>query len=614
MFPEHVIDHSIGRRFHEIARTHPGRRALIHGDRTRTYEELDRGARAVACALGQRSRQRTGHVGLLLADPLDMVTAILGTLMIGAVYVPLDPAYPRERLRSTMRDADLDVIVRDVDLTVAPIWSGHVETFEMKKIIEAEPIDPCEIVDRFDAIASLLYTSGSTGKPKGVLQTHRNILFHVRNLTNEFGITMEDRHSALASFSFDASTTDLFCAVLNGAALVRIDLARTGMLRLRQELARHRVTLYHSTPTVFRHLDPGPVEELEALRVVLLGGEPVTRRDVRIARDRLPPGCALVNGYGATETGGFLALGRVDTDSAASAATLPVGTALDGIELTLRTEDGSEATRTGQLVAFGDHLGVGYWGDSRSTMAKFGREQRHGRMVNVYHTGDLAERIPQGFRIGGRLDRQLKYRGVRVDPVEVEEALVLVEGVTAAAVCLTGAGEDDAAELVAFIQTDRPLAPAAVLATVGQFLPVEMLPSKFLAVDALPLTPTGKTDHNALLGMLREAANTANDSSAIDSVRREWCELLGVSDIPDDQNFFDAGGRSLLLDELRNRLERRFGRPIPLAGLFGSPTIAGMAELLSADSDINPRDVALLERLGDRARRRRGAAYDRRRT
>lgn len=621
LFPEHVVNRSIGNRFHEMAQQYPDRLALIHGGRTRTYRELDRSARAVSRALGQRSRKRTGHVGLLIADPCDMVSAILGTLMIGAVYVPLDPAYPQDRLRSMMQDADLDVIVHDVDSAALPVRFDHVETFEITQIFEVEPMDPREIAVSPDAVASLLYTSGSTGAPKGVLQTHRNILFHVRNLTNEFRITAFDRHSALASFSFDASTTDLFCTVLNGAALVRIDIRHTGLVRLREELSRQRVTLYHSTPTVFRHLDPGPVAELNALRVVLLGGEPVTRRDAQIARDRLSPSCALVNGYGATETSGFLALGRVEIDSPTCEATFPIGKALDGIELTLRTEDGGDATQMGQLVAFSNHLGVGYWGDPQSTAAKFGREQRNGQVVSTYYTGDLAEQVPQGFRIIGRLDRQLKYRGVRLDAAEVEEVLVSVEGVTAAAVCLTDEEEHGVADLVAFIRADRPLDPATVSIAAGRFLPVEMLPTKIIAVDNLPLTPTGKTDYNALLNMLSEVSagdepGATDDSSTIDGVRQEWRKLLGRSGIPDDQNFFDAGGRSLLLGELRNRLERRFGRPIPLARLFESATIAGMAELLdtSGHGDSNPHDAALLERLGDRVRRRRRAVYDRRRS
>ncbi|MFJ5105269.1 amino acid adenylation domain-containing protein [Streptomyces sp. NPDC088554] len=622
-FPESALEYSIPDRFRVVAETCPGHTALDTANGTLTYAQLARLAGNTAAALIRACGPGPGHIALVLSDPLEMVPALLGTMMAGKSYLPLDPSYPRSRLELIIEDAAPQAVV---------VGSGHRGT-----VAELIP-DVCPVLDAVtvsaqdtaaprtavppDSCASLLYTSGSTGRPKGVLQSHRNVLFHIRNLTNLFRISPSDRHSVTASFSFDASTSDMYSALLNGACLVPIAVLRDGLGSLGRRLREQRVTLYHSTPTVFRHIagSTGPAEAFPDLRLIVLGGEPVTQQDIRLFRRWFPAGCLLVNGYGATETSGFSAMHLMTADDTATTSVVPVGRPLPGLELLLRDEDGLDVRVSGELFVRSDHLGVGYWNNTAADAEAFGTEEHEGRTYRLYRTGDVARRTEDGtLRLLARKDRQVKIHGQRLELGEIESELTSLPGIAQAVVSVIHDPRSDSAELVAHV---RPSSGATAVtgtevrrALAGR-LPAYMVPTYVSVVDSLPMTPTGKVDTNALeppvLESFAEAVREEDLTPTEHIVLRVWCETLAVDSIGLDRNFFDVGGHSLLMARVHTRLESRLNRTFPLHLLFEHSTVRKAARFLDGERSALPDDQALTDRVALRVSRRHGRRTARR--
>ena len=545
---------SIAGRFAEVASAHPTLPALICPDRTMTFEQLAGAAGAVA------ARIRGGPVGLRIRDGAKMVTAILGALAAGQIYVPLDPGYPEDRLRLMASDAGAALTLTDDDID-----------------LNAEA--PLEVKDGREAY--ILYTSGSTGRPKGVVQRHAGVLYQALGHVSRLGITPADRVSVLSSFGYDMAVTDTFCALPSGAAAVPIDLKRTGMAELAEALRRHGVSIYHSTPTVFRHL-LGAVQGrgLPSIRAVVLGGEKVNRSDVDRARAACSPELVFINGYGATEIS-FVAQNHLRPGDDAGSVIVPIGKPLPGCEIELSAE--------GEIVITSEFLAT-YWNSSGGGIEELGGGRRR------YRTGDLGEWLPDGsLAYLGRLDRQIKLRGYRIEPAEIEHALVSQPGVREAAVRV--AGDTLVAYVVGEAEEDD------LRRALQGSLPDFMVPARFVTMDALPLTPTGKVDMRALPD---PAAVSVLDGGAPQSLLEKqiaatWCEVLGSGEVGREVNFFDAGGDSLRLARVQQELEAALDIRIPLTDMLAHPSVASLARHLeNGQSTID----AVLDRIASRTAQR----------
>ena len=545
---------SIAGRFAEVASAHPTQPALVCPDRTMTYAQLADAAGAVV------ERIRGGPVALRIRDGAKMVTAILGTLAAGQIYVPLDPGYPEDRLRLMASDAGAALTLTDDD-------------------IDLEAAAPLEVVDGHDAY--ILYTSGSTGRPKGVVQRHAGVLHQALGHVSRLGITPADRVSVLSSFGYDMAVTDTFSALLSGAAAVPIDLKRTGMTELAEALRRLGVTIYHSTPTVFRHLlDAVQGRGLPSIRAVVLGGEKVNLSDVDRARAACSPELVFVNGYGATEIS-FVAQNHLQPGDDVGSVIVPIGKPLPGCEIELSAE--------GEIVITSEFLAT-YWNSSGGGIEELGGGRRR------YRTGDLGEWLPDGsLAYLGRLDRQIKLRGYRIEPAEIEHALVSQPGVREAAVRVAG---DTLVAYVVGEAEDDDLRRA-----LQGSLPDFMVPARFVTMDALPLTPTGKVDMRALPD---PAAVSVLDGGAPQSLLEKqiaatWCEVLGSGEVGREVNFFDAGGDSLRLARVQQELEAALDIRIPLTDMLAYPSVASLARHLCGGQATTD---AVLERMALRAAQR----------
>lgn len=583
--------------FLAAAERHPDAPAVIEAAGHCSYAELAAAAGGLSALIREGGGGRDARVGLLLPKGAAAVAGILGALASGAAYVPLDPAYPHERLARVVRHAGVTVLLTDAAGAATAADLGDSAGGDHPSVLRVEDAGGGElrpVARDIDALAYLLYTSGSTGQPKGVAQSERSLLHCAANQIAALGITAGDRLSLIASLSFDAAIPDLFPALLTGAAVVPLDVRDLGPAGLAAALAEHRVGVYHSTPTVYRYLlgALGPGRRLPDVRAVLLGGEPASRADLLGARGRFGTGCVVVNGYGATEAT-FAAHHAIRPDdlpdglasACDSGGPLPIGRPLPGYDVVL--DGGADE---GEIVVRSAHVALGYWRDEQRTAERFGTGPDG---VRAYRTGDLGRRLPDGTLVClGRIDRQIKVRGFRVEPGEVEAALDALPGVRRSVVVARGE------QLMAYVQGE--LDPAAVRREVAGVLPDHLVPGRVVVLPELPLTASGKVD---VLNLPDSGPSSRPDREADAGpgplspteaiVHAAWSAVLGTPDVGVDTGFFDAGGHSLLLGVLRDRLAEDFGRTVPLPRLLAHPTVRGHARLYEEDGQ-QPADESEL--------------------
>jgi amino acid adenylation domain-containing protein len=630
-FARGAAEQSIASRFERQAALYAPRLAIKTLERAWTYDELNATANRVARRILAAAPSPAAPVALLFETGAAAVAAILAVLKTGRPYVPLDGAAPDGRLAWILRDSGATAIVttaRDAR-RAAGLSPAGVATVD----IDAAATDAADgnlaLATAADASACLLYTSGSTGAPKGVVQPHRSLLHWARTYTATVHITADDRLTLLHSWTAPSCLHHLLSSLLNGASLFPFD-ARTGTGDdLVQWLTRERITVWHSVPRLFRHTAPAiPVPgSLPSLRAVTLSGAPMAIGDVELYKRRLPSNSVLVHMIGTTETG-WLRRYYIDQDTVTAGNTVPVGYAVEDTHVGVLCEDGLQAAhgQVGEIVVESRYLASGYWRRDDLTASRFTSREDAG--LRLYRTGDLGRLEPDGclFHLGRR-DFQVKVRGHRVEPGEVERALLQHAGIRDAAVI--GRPHDGDTRLTAYVVTtegEGPDAPA-LRRFLAARLPEYMVPAVFVHLAALPYLATGKVDYGALPAagtlLIGDATPFEPQSDLERRIAAVWKHVLHVTEVRGDANFFDAGGDSLLLAQVRARLQTLLQLEIPAVEMFRHPTIQALAAYLcglsreregagqpASAADVRPGR----HRLAQLARhRRRPAATDARR-
>jgi amino acid adenylation domain-containing protein len=571
--------------FRAVAARYPQAPAVTGPGGRYRYAELDR----LTDALAGRLRPLAGpgdRLALLCDHDVGAVLGVLSALKTGAAYVPLDPRLPDRRLRQVVADARVAAVACDPALTAraGAIAPGR-PVLPLAPPGDTAPA-PGEAAREGAGLAYLLYTSGSTGTPKAVMQTRTNVAAHALAYAGSTGMRAGDVVPLLARFSFDAAVMDLFGALLTGACLHVLDPVRPAPA-LRAALGHAGATVVHATPTLFRHLvsdlgpAAGPVAEFATVRTVVLGGEEAGRQDLAAFLRAFPDGSVLVNGLGPTEC--TVALQHVAGRNDLAGTTLPVGYPVDGVRVRLLDADGAPAEVFGELEIISDRVAVGYWDRSDLTTARF---VRYGDGSRAYRTGDLARRTPGGALVFcGRTDRQVKVRGHRVEPAEIEAALRAHPTVAQAAVIPDREPGAAVVRLVGFVTaaTMHPPDPDHLLGFLRHQLPDYAVPARIVVLDEMPLGPTDKLDRGRLPVPRGAAADAGVDDAPAGPAERAvadiWRRVLRRDDIGRRSHFMASGGDSLHLVQMLALIRNELGVDVDLAQFLAQPTVAATAAL-----------------------------------
>ncbi|MQA24046.1 MAG: amino acid adenylation domain-containing protein [Micromonosporaceae bacterium] len=596
---------SLVERFAEQAGASPGRTALVFGDRSMTYAELTARADVLAHRLRARGVGPESRVAVCLRRGFDMVAALLASWRAGAAYVPVDPDQPAPRTRLILEETAPAAILTSTDLLAGEISDAldavpgarpRVVRVDTDGLAPPEPAATTAgpVAVRPDTAAYVMYTSGSTGRPKGVVISHAGIANRVAWSVREHALGAGDRVLQKTRLTFDAAGWEIFAPLVSGGATVlaphEVDDDPPVMLRA---VAEHRVTVLQLVPSVLRLLvDAGDWSGCGSLRLLCCAGEPLDAELCAQVLERLD--LRIVNTYGPTECAIDVAAAGHDPEQRAGPA--PIGRPIDNTRLHVLDPRGRPAPVgvRGELFASGVGLARGYLDQPGLTAASFLPDPYGPPGSRMYRTGDLARWRDDGsLEFLGRADQQVKINGVRVEPAEAEHALRQHPGVLAVAVTPRPTGRGGVG-LVGYVVGDVPF--DALRRFVRDRLPGPMAPARFVRLDALPLTPTGKLDRAALpppdAGSEDEAEFTPPRDHAEQVVAAVWAEVLGLERIGAHDDFFALGGHSLLLTRVAARLRRLSGADVPLRRLFTAATVAEQGRLLAegpADREPIPR-------------------------
>ncbi|MCQ0024992.1 amino acid adenylation domain-containing protein, partial [Streptomyces somaliensis DSM 40738] len=579
---QHAEDRTLPALFGAQVTHRPDATALAAESGSMSYAELDvRTARAAAVLHGRGVRRGT-PVGVCLERGTALVVSMLAVMRAGGVYVPLDPAYPAERLRYMADDSGIDLVITQP--SVAERVPDGPRRLLLADLDDAAPADAPAAELGPDDAAYMIYTSGSTGRPKGVVVTHRGIADLARTQRERMEVTPDSRVLQFASPSFDAAVFEVTKSLLNGATLVVPDRGGLAGAELTRVLRDFGITHATLPPAVLPTMDP---EDLPGLTALMVAGEACPGELV----DLWSRGRRMYNGYGPTES----TVCATMSAPMSGGGTPPLGTSVEGTEVYVL--DGRlrpvPAGATGELYIAGEGLARGYRGRPDLTAERFVADPHGAPGTRMYRTGDLVRRTDDGeLEFAGRVDDQVKLRGFRIELGEVEAAAMRLPGI-AHAVALVREDRPGDRRLVAYAvpddTTDAPT-PSAVRAALRRELPEYMVPSAVVTLEALPLTVNGKIDRAALpepspaqlVGEYVAPRDTTEEA-----VAEVFAEVLGVARVGVHDDFFDLGGDSIRAVHALSRIEARLGVKAARRALFAHPTVAELAAegLTAASAD-----------------------------
>ena len=591
-FARSEIDQSVADRFEKQVVLRPDRLAVKTKLHQLTYRDFNGLANRIARAVRQRSHNNE-PVALLLEHDASALVSIFGVLKAGKCFVPLDPSLPKSRLESMLDDAGAELIVtNDQRLSLAR------ELLDTSRgIIDLDRLDASTGTENLglsispDSVTCILYTSGITGRPKGVIHTHRNELHNVMHHTNSLYLSWDDRLTLLGSYSTGQGMQDLYCALLNGATLYPWSLKSDGLTGIADWLIGERMTVYHSAATVFRHFvrNLSGEEEFPQLRIVRLGSEQVSWKDVESFRKHFSRDCVFVNALSSSETKTIRQY--VLSKDSQITGMVPVGYPVEDMDVLILDESGNElgVGQVGEIAVRSRYLSPGYWQKPDLTAAVYRADPNCGTN-RIFRTGEWGRLSTDGcLEHLGRKDAQVKIRGYRVEIYETELALLRHPAVDQVLVISRESIRGDK-YLAAYIVLNESSEPTVseLRIFLRERIPEYMIPSAFVFLGVLPLTPNGKVDRSALPepSMARPSLDVsfvAPKGPIEETLGKMWIEILGIERIGARDNFFDVGGNSLSAMQVVARMEKTFNARIPLKTFFESPTISRSSRNLSAN-------------------------------
>lgn len=581
---------TINELFEEKAATHPDNVAVVLDGQQLTYRELNKKANQLARVLQEKGAGPDVLIGIMTERSIEMIISMVAVLKAGSAYVPIDPAYPSERIDFMLEDSGTHLLLTKEEYVNAVGYTGQI--IDMSAM-ELDRVDDSNLDIRHTPkhLAYIIYTSGTTGKPKGVMISHRNVVRLLFNSNQPFSFSEQDAWTMFHSYCFDFSVWEMYGALLYGGKLVVVPKETAQSPNdFRQLLISENVTVLNQTPTAFSSLIQRELIEKSRtlkLRYVVFGGEALKPIMLKEWHEKYPE-TKLINMYGITETTvhvTYKEIGLEEINQNVSNIGRPIPTL--GCYIMDKDLNMMPAGVAGELVVTGLGLARGYLNRPELTAERF-LDHPFKAGERLYRSGDLARMLPSGeLEYMGRLDHQVKIRGFRIELGEIEHQLIKINAVTEAVVVARTDIKGDAF-LCAYVTTEKEVRPSDLLMQLKDSLPDYMVPAQLIQLDNIPVTVNGKLDLKALPRHEEEnrRQNLEGPRNKQEALLAEiWQEVLGVEDIGINEDFFSIGGHSLKAMSLATKIHQQFDKEVPIKILFERSTISALAEYLSGAGD-----------------------------
>lgn len=580
-----TADTSIADHLAHVVASAPAAEALTGGGRSYSYAEIDRWSDAVARDIVRRRVSPEPPIAIVTSDIVSLVPAVLGAVKSGCFFIAIDAADPDERIVRILAETRAALCVVDAGKPVPRPLDG----MQLVEIAPAPPagLDPCPPAPPHPLV-QIIFTSGSTGKPKAIATPQRGFVADALLSSARIGRVRGERVSYIGVPGFSRATSAIFGTLLSGGTLCAFDARSESLDALAATIARERITVLSITPSLFRGLMAACPEGLDvsSVRRLNVSADVLTVADVEAFKRHFPSSCRLESGFGSTEAGLVFRM-NIDHDTPVPGPLVPLGVPWPEVEVRVVDEEGNDAPdgEAGELVVTSAHVIEGYWDAGRIDSARF-LEHPSRPGVRTLATGDLVRRGRDGlYYFAGRRDDRLKIHGRRIDPVEVEAALVATGMVRAAAVV----GKEDPSgtrRLTAYVvmRDGEAFDARAIRKFLRRAVPSWMVPARIIALSAIPFTGAGKVDRAALTSRRDEEGESS--SGPRDALERDlaaiWSRVIGAPVHVDDDFFDDHGGESVVAAQLVTEIQRETGQRMPLSLLLELNSVARMADYLRA--------------------------------
>ncbi|WP_432408908.1 amino acid adenylation domain-containing protein [Wukongibacter sp. M2B1] len=578
---EYPRDKTIHELFEEQVEKSPDNIALIFEDKEVTYRELNERSNQLARVLRKRGVGPETIVGIMVERSIEMIVGILGILKSGGAYLPIDPEYPEERIEFILEDSAVNILLTQKSTSNQLSYRG--EILQFKNGMEYEEVDSSslEIINRSNNLAYIIYTSGSTGNPKGVMIEHRTIINTLLWRKNYYIFNQDDTILQIPSFSFDSSIEDIFTPLISGSKVIMISQdQRFNIHYLKEVIVKNKITHFLITPVLYKAFLEEAPRSLNGLRIVTVAGDSFTEEFVKRHFEKLK-NVRLVNEYGPTENSvcsTVYEFNKNDTE-------VKIGKPINNVKCYILDESKnlSPTKISGELCIGGDGLARGYLNREELTAEKF-VENPFVPGERMYRTGDLARWLPDGnIEFLGRIDHQVKIRGFRIEPGEIE-AQLLKHGSVKEAVVIDRKGKDNDKYLCAYIVSEEEISVSDLRKHLSKELPEYMVPSYFVQLEKISLTPNGKIDRRSLplpegnisTGVEYEAPSSITEEKLVEI----WKEILGIEKIGINDNFFSLGGHSLRAAAMVSKIHKEMNVEVPLREVFRLATVKSLAKYI----------------------------------